>query len=632
MAEIRKLKIGKQIRGFAITRADVNEEKRTIGLSFSSESPVERWFGIEILDHSSEKSVDLKRLKRGGALLIDHDTRNQVGVIEDVLIDTADRKGRAEVRFGRSAKAEEIFQDVLDGIRSNVSVGYMIDDLILEKEEKGQPPIYRATKWTPYEISLVAVPADINCGVGRGADDEGAKEFEFEVKEAKITIKQEVVKMKCRHCGKDLVEGVCLDKCEERKLNVAVQDVRKAEQTRVADILAIGKKHNCAELAETSITEGRSVDEFKSAVLAKMAEKPPIDTNLDMSQKEANKYSYARAMAAAIGLAEGKRESSFEVEVSDTLRKQMPINAKDRGGIIIPLATRAGLDSKTATAGTELVYTEFGGELIELLRTQAVLARLGARIRTGLSSPISFPRKTAEGAAVWVAENPGSDASDTDDTTETVTLTPKPLTRSTSISRQLIVQSIVDAEADIRSSISSSIALAIDQAGIHGIGSNNQPKGIYYASNVNAKAMGGVPTFGKLIDMITEVAKDNAALGTLGFVTTPGMAGKLLQTLVASSAGSAMIWSGRIDEGLMCGYNALATNQVKSTLGAGAEHGLVFGNWLDIIIGMFGGIEITVDPYRLKKQAMIEYTIFAMADVLLRHPESFCKATGATII
>ena len=612
----RTLKIGRQVRGFQIDRQTIDKEKRTIPLSFSSEEPIERWFGMEILDHSPA-AVNLQRLKKGGALLMDHDTKDQVGVIEDVSIDV-DRKGRAVVRFGRSAKAETIFTDVLEGIRQNVSVGYQIDELILEKEEKDKPSVYRAARWTPYEISLVSVPADITVGVGRQENSEGeGREFTINVPEEK----QEQKPKEERKMPEPIIE-----------INEAREKAKKEEQARTAELLAIGKAHNCAELAEKCITESRSVDEMKTAVLERLSKKPPIDTNLDPSKKEQKQYSYARAMAAAIGMADGKQEKTFEIEISNEIRKNLPLNSRDHGGIFVPLQTRAGLDSKTATAGAEFVYTEFGGELIELLRNKAVVAALGARIRTGLSSPISFPRLTSEGAASWVAENPGSDVAEADDVTETVTLTPKSLTRTTSISRQLIVQSIVDAEADIRDSISNAIALAIDQAGIHGTGANNQPQGIYYASNVNAKAMGGVPTFGKLVDMVTEVATDNAILGNLGFVTTPGMAGKLLQTLVASSAGSAMIWSGTILEGIVAGYKAMASNQIKSTLGGGSEHGIVFGNWTDLLVGMFGGIEITVDPYRLKKQAMVEYTIFGMADVMLRHPQSFCKATGATIV
>ena len=135
-----KIKVGKQFRNFSIERNQVNEDKRTIDLSFSSEEPVERYWGIEILDHKA-KSVNLRRLRRGGALLIDHDTTKQVGVIEEVFIDEAERKGRATVRFGRRQTAVDIFNDVLDGIRSNVSVGYQVDEMVLEKEEKNKPTL-----------------------------------------------------------------------------------------------------------------------------------------------------------------------------------------------------------------------------------------------------------------------------------------------------------------------------------------------------------------------------------------------------------------------------------------------------------------------------------------------------------
>ena len=86
-----------------------------------------------------------------------------------------------------------------------------------------------------------------------------------------------------------------------------------------------------------------------------------------------------------------------------------------------------------------------------------------------------------------------------------------------------------------------------------------------------------------------------------------------------------------LDDGMMCGYKAVASNQVSATLGGGSEHGIIFGNWSDALIGMWGGLELVVDPYSLKKQGMIEVTSFQMCDIALRHGESFCKATGATI-
>ncbi|MFN8992490.1 MAG: HK97 family phage prohead protease, partial [Pseudomonadota bacterium] len=157
-----------QKRGFSLVeRAVVDEEARTATLAFSSEAPVERYWGIEVLDHST-KSMRVGRLASGGPLLMDHDTRDHVGVIESVQI-SADRVARAVVRFGRSARAEEVFRDVVDGIRRNVSVGYVIHEARLEGEQNGVQA-FRVTDWEPYEISLVAVPADASVGVGRSAE------------------------------------------------------------------------------------------------------------------------------------------------------------------------------------------------------------------------------------------------------------------------------------------------------------------------------------------------------------------------------------------------------------------------------------------------------------------------------
>jgi HK97 family phage major capsid protein len=261
---------------------------------------------------------------------------------------------------------------------------------------------------------------------------------------------------------------------------------------------------------------------------------------------------------------------------------------------------------------------------------------MGATVLAGLGSPVTFPKQTASGTASWVGENPGSDVSDTDLDTTTVALAPKTLTSSTSYSRQLLAQASFDVEALVRADLAKIHALAIDKAAIHGLGSSNEPTGIYAASGVNSKAMGGAVAFGELVDMATEVALDNALLGSTGFVTNPGMAGKLMQVLEASSAGARMIWTGTHAEGQVAGYRAMSTNQVSkvmsgSTPTGGSEYGIVFGNWADLYIGTWGALEVIVDPYRLKKQGMVEVTSFQLADILLRHGESFCKATGATL-
>ena len=174
-AVAKTIKTGLLHRAAEFDRATFNEEKRTVELSFSSEEPVQRWFGYEILDHKPE-SVDLRRINLGGPLLMDHNTRDQIGVIEEARIGE-DKKGRARVRFGSSTRAKEIFQDVKDGIRTNISVGYRVLKLVTEKIEK-EVETLRATSWLPLEISIVSVPADTTVGIGR--DDEPTFETTIE--------------------------------------------------------------------------------------------------------------------------------------------------------------------------------------------------------------------------------------------------------------------------------------------------------------------------------------------------------------------------------------------------------------------------------------------------------------------
>jgi len=402
-----------------------------------------------------------------------------------------------------------------------------------------------------------------------------------------------------------------------------------AEISKMASLLPGG-----AELALRSIQAGHTIEQFQQEAIRALSTPPIATAEVTMNTKEQKAYSYTRAIAAALERAEGRNVSGLEAEVSQDLERLLPAGAKRHGGIFVPLSTRAAIAESlynTSGKGASTVFTE-PGEFIDMLRNASIAVGLGARVMSGLQGPVSFPTQTAAATAYWMPENDGTNVTASNATLGAVGLSPKTLQATTAFSRQLMAQSSIDVEQFIRGDLAASHALAWDLAALHGAGSGNEPTGIYAAGSVNSVAMGGVPTFGKLIDMITEVLKDNALAGSLAFATTPGMAGKLAQTVVAASTDTRMIWGGSLSEGNLGGYRALASNQVKATLGAGAEHGLIFGNWSDLMIGQWGALEIVVDPYSLKKQGMIEVTSFQMCDIALRHPQSFCKATGATIV
>lgn len=242
-------------RSYSLTREAVNVDERTVELAFSSEEPVDHWWGREILDHTP-KSIRLGRLKSGAPLLADHNNsiRSQIGVVESVTIG-ADRVGRAVVRFGRSDGDDEIFQKVSDGIIRNVSVGYIVHGAKLT-ETTDEIDTYRIDDWEPLEISLVAVPADSSVGVGRSIDSESPVIF-LETKKEGIKMSEEV---------KDSAEQARKQADEKARNDIA------AERKRVADIHAISDEYgegiqNVSKLAARAVQDGVSVQDFQKIIL-----------------------------------------------------------------------------------------------------------------------------------------------------------------------------------------------------------------------------------------------------------------------------------------------------------------------------------------------------------------------------
>ena len=131
------------------------QEDRVMEFSFSSEYPVERSFGSEILSHDKD-AADLSRLNDGAPLLFNHDMDRPIGVVERAYLDDDKKKGVSRVRFSRNSFAQEVLADVKDGIMRNISFGYRIKEM----EERNNE--FVATSWEPYEISVVSVPADPN--------------------------------------------------------------------------------------------------------------------------------------------------------------------------------------------------------------------------------------------------------------------------------------------------------------------------------------------------------------------------------------------------------------------------------------------------------------------------------------
>lgn len=598
----KSLKPGISVKRFlSVERAQVSEEARTVALAFSSETPYERYWGIEVLDHSSN-SIRLGRLQSGGPLLIDHDNsiRSQVGVIESVEIG-ADRVGRAVVRFAKDAEADLVFQRVKDGVVRNVSVGYVIHKAVLASVEDEQET-YRVTDWEPLEISLVSVPADPTVGIGRSRESDGGDQvFATPSKPVEIQV---------------------MDKTPE-------QLAAESSQKRVSEIIALGElhsRHGGEKLASEALRSGKSVEEFRSALLEKIASAPVPSADIGMSQAEAKQFSFMRAINALANPGDRKAQEAarFEREASDAFAAR---SGKSAQGFFVPVEVqKRDLLVGTSTAGGHTVATDLLAQnFIELLRNKMALTGMGAQFLTGLVGNIAIPRQTAGATAYWVAENGAP--TESQQAFDQVTMAPKTVGAFTDISRKLLLQSSIDVESFVRNDLATVLALAIDNAAINGTGASNQPTGILAAAGTGSVAGGTnglAPAWSHIVDLESQIAIANADIGTLGYLTNPKVRGKLKTTSKVSGQ-NGFVWDAGSEP--LNGYRSGVSNQVPSNLTKGSSSGvcsaIIFGNWADLIIGQWGSLDLMVDPYTGSTAGTVRVVALQDVDIALRNAVSF---------
>jgi HK97 family phage major capsid protein len=627
----------------------IDAESRTVELAFSSEYPVERWFGDEILDHSPE-SVDLSRLLSGGAVLMDHNTRDQIGVVESVRID-ADRIARAVVRFSKSARATEIFQDVIDGIRTNISVGYSILDYRFAGEVDGRE-IYRVTRWQPYEISFVSVPADPTVGVGRSKEiNPKASREETPTDPALETISEAVT---LEHDEPDNLEDVAQPSGErssadaqttpeetQKETNTmttqAANDVLAQERARVKELRETGERFGAPDLAQRCIDDGSDVHTLNALILERKgfsAQSAEGSTSIGLTDKEKRQFSFQKLIAAQAqpDSKAAQREASFELEVCAEAGRKA---GKEIRGVFIPgeiLAFNRAHSVGTAAAGGALVATELQtGSFIDLLRNRLAITNAGATVLTGLEGNLAIPRQTGGASAFWVAEN--GTISESSATFDQLTMSPKTVGALTELSRRALLQPSVNMEAFIQNELIKTLALEIDRAALNGSGSSNQPRGILQTAGIGAViggTNGAAINWGHVVDLETAIADENADIATMRYLTNARVRGKLKKTEIVANSGN-FIWTGDS----LNGYPTIVSNQVpkNGTKGTGTNLStMVFGDFSQLILGFWSGLDLQVNPYSLDTSGAVRVTAFQDVDVLVKQPKAFAAMTDIVTV
>lgn len=561
-------------RSATIPQDTLDKENRRAMLSFSSDTPAQMWDWdgdfMETLSHEPG-AMNTEFIGSGRApVLWMHDHNVAVGVVESVAVENG--KGKAVVRFGKSSKAEEVWSDVVDGILGNVSVGYTVEEQHDGPKENGTRSKI-VTRWTPWEVSIVSVPADTSVGVGR------AKNLtESPQEETKMT--QEVKN-----------ETTAIDVEAVRK------EATQNERARVDGIRQIANRFGLNTEAQDFINSGKSVDEFRQVALEKIATKKEENvqatTTLDLSNKERKQYSLMKAIRAAY--TKDWTEAGLEREASNEIAKRLNRMAT---GFFVPMdyfAQRA-MSVGGSNVGGDFVATELHSNLyIPPLYNKLVVKQLGATVLTGLVGDVDIPGGNGVTAG-WID---GEDvaAGEVTPGSRLVQMSPKTVGAYTYITRKLLQQSSMGVEMIVRDALENALAQAIDAAAINGTGANGQPTGILNTSGIGAGsslgATGGDPTWALVNELVSKV--DLANLMGTAFLTNAKVTSKLATTPKVSSTDSVMIMNER---DRLIGYPVATTNNVPSNLAKSTSgnvlSALIFGDFSHLFIGEWGVIDLSV--------------------------------------
>jgi HK97 family phage major capsid protein len=622
--ELRDKILGeRQFREAQIARDAVNSESRSVDLSFSSETPVVRWFGIEVLSHEPG-AMRMNRMNSGANLLVDHDPSDVVGVIEECGCKPDEKKGRATARFGKSARASEILQDVGDGIRRNISVGYNVHDyremkaeempaelVLLAANEK--LPVLRVTDWEPMEISIVSIPADVSVGIGRS---EGGEKLDAQIRQL-VEAEVSNIKSQFTQGGSPMETPVRTE-----------EEILKTERDRLAELEAIGQRFvgrvaKIDELKQEAIQKGWTPELFKGTIADRISDDKPIftpETEIGLTPKEVRQYSLVNAIKCQLPEFREKMGRTFEHECHEELLKTagrqvrgmlVPWEIQTRNIMVPQKRTDVSLATPGTTGaalvGTQLVPSSF----IELLRNRMVAFQLGVRHLPGLVGNIAFPRQTVGGTFSWHAE--GSAASESAQTYDQVTMHPNTGSGYSDITRVLILQATPAIEGLITEDLAKICALGLDLALFHGAGTT-APTGLVGQSCGSVTAAGC--DWPAVVEFETDVASANADVATMAFAMTAAGRGLLKTRNISGDHPIMMIGP----DGRLNGYPVFVTNQITAGY-------VFFGDWAQAIIGQWGGLEILVDPYTASTTGTVRIVAYIAADVCVRQPLAFSIAS-----
>jgi HK97 family phage major capsid protein/HK97 family phage prohead protease len=617
-------------------------DTNTITFTASSEQPIDRWFGQEILSHSKD-AIQLDRIVNGSApLLFNHDWNDPVGMLDSARIENS--KLVVDAHFFSTDRANEVRAMIEGGLR-NVSIGYRINVI----EEDVNENTFTAMDWEPFEVSIVTIPADPSVGIGRTLGEElevrmirpppkavgqpvanNSNEVATEARQVRASSILSTTAQPAISGGTNVSEVTQAAAGTSAEVNVtAVQ----AERERREAIIAMCKSNKIDSRVEARwIEEGAPLTKVANEILNVMEErgkaKPATAAQLGLSRGETQQYSLIRAIRALKFPTQRNLESAgFEIECSRAVAQKL--NRGDTGSIFLPsevltrsldvnVMERAMATTPGSKGGYMVNVTNMG--FIDILRNRSVAMRMGARQLSGLEGNVTFARQTGKQSVTWQGGE-GTSITAADQTLGQLSMTPKTAICVTDVSEQLLRQASPSAEQFIMADLASVIAIdGVDNAVINGAG-GAQPIGIKNTTGITSGQDAASATYAKILAFVSAAGALNAIRGNPGFVTTTAGAAKLMQVQRFTSTDTPL-WTGNMLDGECVGFNAMSSEQLSSG-------NIIFGSWDEVVIGDWGVLELSTDNGGTRfNQAQVGIRALWMVDVMIRYPTAFVVGTN----
>ncbi|EGQ6515681.1 major capsid protein [Escherichia coli] len=657
------LKFRRDLNGYGGVINEGHNDQYEFEIAFSSTQPYQRQFWDEqnqemvvldeILVHTPE-AVDLSRLNNNAPLLFNHIFDNHIGVVCNARID-ADNVGRALVKFSKHGTlANDIRNKVIEGTMEKISVGYDIKEYHIDYT-KGQLIV---TKWAPFEISFVTVPADDSVGLNRslntitvnlGAKRDMTKEQIEEIKEEQESAQVEETPVEENKEPK--VEETQERQVEENKEDENLEDgkdakhpesvdddsstVRETEEVKEEREAAPVEEEKTEEVAERSEEDEEEIraiarelniddEELKRALAIKDMTPEAFRTkalnNITNAQRNNEQIKDSKMektfdlnnviRSLVDGAALGANEAEYSAMAATATMQRG--RAARGGSVFVPAAAMraasAGNTKADLTAITdEKLMTE---SYIEMLMPESVLGRLGVTVYSGLNSPTAIPKmtKSSVDAFGFVDENGAAPESKAE--FANVKLSPKTFAGGNPISRQSL-KTVPGIASLITDHINKAVRIKLEQLILSDKANDRGPAGLVKqlvdARRVTKKAAFSYKDFLKEIAALTDAGVPAQAIK---FAMSGATAAELESTLKDNGVSGYIIENGKL-----AGYEVVTSGVIP------ADH-IVLGDFSGITIGEWGGLELDMDLTTYRDRGAVVPRIFVDLDYVVAQPEA----------